>query len=136
MRKTTFTRILLALSCICAMLIATPGNVSAQPNCCNPTIDIRNVPATCFPLAVSVSLSGIVTTHTLSANGVYPNLPFLSTSACPAFDWVSLDGGITKITLGMTKTVKANNCCFTVSAALITPGCVYITINGITLTPC
>lgn len=138
MNRTPINRLLCALALMIGMLAAGTGTAAAQ-NCCTFTAEVLNVPAACFKIQMTTSWGGILTTHTFSANGIYPNLPFLSTACPPAppFNWVSLDGGITKIVLGETRVVRGNNnCCFTVRAGLDAAGCVSIMINGLTSTPC
>lgn len=139
MSRTSINRLLCALALMIGMAVAGTGTAAAQ-NCCAFTVEVKFVPAACFKIPVTTSWGGILTTHTFSANAMYPNLPYLSTGSCPPappFNWVSLDGGMTKVVLGETRTVKGtNNCCFTVTAGLDPAGCVYITINGLTSNPC
>ena len=86
---------------ILALVVAGPERASAQsvPNaCCSFIITYSNLlPANCLPIPVKSSWGGVVRTDGVTANGDN----FFNFANCPpapnTFDWVSLDGGVTKV---------------------------------------
>lgn len=128
--------------CTVAVFFATPQKAAAawnNPNCCGFTVEVKYVPATCFPLELTTKWNPGGGTNIISGNGIYTNLPIL-TGVCPPmpeFMWVSLNGGLTIAGQQDTKVLKTSTgCCVTVTTALDANGCVYITINGFTNSSC
>ena len=137
MRRHTILSSLAAL--ICMAMLAFTSAAETKSQCCFMQYDVHISALTplCPSITVSASFDGAVTPHTFTANGSYLNLPYLSTSVCPTFDWVSLDGGATKIFPGQTGTLySSNTCCFTVSAVVTNSPCKTTIKIGPPLSPC
>lgn len=142
MRLRMFVSLCAIAICTMTVFVATPQQAAAawnNPNCCGFTVDVRNVPAACFPLQLTTRWNPGGGTNTIPANGIYTDLPILI-GVCPPmpeFLWVSLNGGLTMAGQNETKVLKTNTgCCVTVITALDQNGCVYITINGFAFSPC
>ncbi len=108
MKKISYRYYRAALLCILLLAGSAALPLSAQtsmpvPNsCCTFSVVVSNtVPSVCLPVSITTSWGGVVQTNIRTVTGIPPTV--YSINACPpvppTLDWVSLDGGITRITV-------------------------------------
>lgn len=137
MKRSTLLPMLIALACLLAVVFASPGEAKAQ--CCGMQYDVRvsGLSALCPSVTVTANFDGGVTSHTFTSNGNYLNLPYLATSFCPTFNWISLDGGSTTLGPGQSGTLySTGTCCFFVTVTLTTSPCRVLVTIAPPFTPC
>jgi hypothetical protein len=128
----TMYRIILVAFLFAVACIGGTERASAQ-GCCNFRIIVSNaVPAGCMPLSVTTSWGGTAQTDVVvtRGNGNPPVTIGVPCPPVPAYNWVSLDGGLTTFAgfgLSPCYNLPCGNVMFDVSLNPIT-GCLEIRI--------
>ncbi|HVZ38838.1 MAG TPA: hypothetical protein VHI13_06150 [Candidatus Kapabacteria bacterium] len=125
--------------CVLAISAFAP-HANAQANaCCGFTITANmNIPLACFPIAVTTSWGNGLQSQTDNVNvrgtSGFTIVPCGTPPPTP-FDWVSLDGGLTKILYNTPTQVNLPAPCATTCVTLIVTsdpvtGCIQIRLAG------
>jgi hypothetical protein len=137
MKKRSFLGALAMIAMLAVITVASPGRALAQSvpnNCCGFIITVSHlIPAACLPISVKSSWGGVTRTDLATVNGDNP-ITFVPCPPIPAtFDWVSLDGGVTKVPFGGSATVTLPPPCgltLTYDVSADAPGgCIHIRIH-------
>lgn len=142
MKKASYRYYRAAALCMLLLAASAALPLSAQtsmpvPNtCCTFNVIVSNtVPSACLPVSVTTSWGGVVQTNVRTVTGTPPTT--YSINSCPpvpaTLDWVSLDGGTTRITAFNTLSdpIFLSSCGACVRVVVIYDGdCIFIRISA------
>ncbi len=100
MKRIIGRAMLMAYLCMACVAIVAPQRAQAGiPNyCCNFTFVVsQQLPESCYPITLTSSWNGNVQTNTLYSWG-YVTWAVQKCPPATTLDWISLDGGVTKLT--------------------------------------
>lgn len=131
MRRIHLRALILGLLAI-ALIVLSADRAAAQtgPNaCCLYRVSVGGIPANCFPFSIKSSWSGNVQSDNVTGNGPPVNVfNILNCPPIPVFNWISFDGGVTLIGVGLTETTLPCGACIAVNVAYDGNNCIKVNI--------
>ena len=125
---------LLMMFLAAGMLASAQTSMPVPNTCCVFSVVVSNtVPSACLPVSITTSWAGSIQTNTRTVTGIPPTI--YSINSCPpvpsTLDWVSLDGGTTKITVFNTLSAPFFLPCGTCVQTVVTydGDCIFIRIS-------